>query len=429
MSTRSARTVSRSAANASASQAGPPASADQPVDRGAGAVVEQVEHVAVRVAGQRQLRWLDSRPCRYLAGDGSGQQQQPAGAGDHRRLLLGGRLEDLDADRVALVDQRRVGGDREAGAHLLDRAAAADRSPTPCRPVRATSGAAAVTVSRTSARSDACSAARSLPVATTRSPSTTRKVSRRWSGTLARSHASRGTVTPVIARSSRATASSKRTLPGRRAARSGRARPGRSRAPARSCVRSALGSDRISAITRSSRRPGTCQSKSSGAHPVEHRQRHVDGDAVGRRPGSNSYVSGSRDRLGAPHVGVRARVDLAAAGVDEHVAVEGQQVGLLPAGLLPPGVEVPAGHDVGGDPLVVEGEQRLVVDQDVAPAGPVLQLLDLVEQRPVVGEERVVGLPVALDQGVPDEQLPGQLRVDAAVVHLAGRPRSARRRG
>ena len=68
-----------------------------------------------------------------------------------------------------------------------------------------------------------------------------------------------------------------------------------------------------------------------------------------------------------------------------------------------------AGDDLGADPRVVEGEQRLVVDQDVAAAGPVLELLDLVEQRPVVVEERVVGPPVALDQRVADEQLPGQL--------------------
>ena len=36
--------------------------------------------------------------------------------------------------------------------------------------------------------------------------------------------------------------------------------------------------------------------------------------------------------------------------------------------------------DVVGDPLVVEVEQRLVVDQDVPAPRPVLQLLDLGEQ-------------------------------------------------
>ncbi len=42
-----------------------------------------------------------------------------------------------------------------------------------------------------------------------------------------------------------------------------------------------------------------------------------------------------------------------------------------------------------------------------------------VEELAVVGEELVVGAPVALDQRVADEQLAGGLRVDPAVVDLA----------
>src|SRR3712207_8926155 len=47
------------------------------------------------------------------------------------------------------------------------------------------------------------------------------------------------------------------------------------------------------------------------------------------------------------------------------------------------------------------------------------QLLDLAEQRPVVREEPVGGVPVALDEGVADEQLTTDDRVDPAVVDLA----------
>ena len=78
-----------------------------------------------------------------------------------------------------------------------------------------------------------------------------------------------------------------------------------------------------------------------------------------------------------------------------------------------------AGDDVLRNPLVVEVEERLVVDQDVAAPGAVLQLLDLAEEFAVVMEELVVGAPVALDQGVADEQVAGGLRVDTAVVDLA----------
>ena len=77
------------------------------------------------------------------------------------------------------------------------------------------------------------------------------------------------------------------------------------------------------------------------------------------------------------------------------------------------------GDDVGRDAGVVERVQRLVVDQDVAAAGAVLEFLDLFQQLPVLGEERVVGLPIAFDERMADEQLPAQRRVDAAVVDAA----------
>ncbi len=104
---------------------------------------------------------------------------------------------------------------------------------------------------------------------------------------------------------------------------------------------------------------------------------------------------------------------------DDQRPLEVEQVGVALPGLLPPGVEVPPGDDVRADPLVVEGEQRLVVDQQVAAPGALLELLDLLDQLAVLVEELVVGVPVAFDQRVPDEQLAGHLRVDLAVVDLA----------
>jgi hypothetical protein len=70
---------------------------------------------------------------------------------------------------------------------------------------------------------------------------------------------------------------------------------------------------------------------------------------------------------------------------------------------------VPPGDDVGRDGIVVEGEQRLLVDDQVAPPGPLLQLRGVGEQGAVGVEERVLRVPVALDQGVADEQLAGDL--------------------
>ncbi len=48
-----------------------------------------------------------------------------------------------------------------------------------------------------------------------------------------------------------------------------------------------------------------------------------------------------------------------------------------------------------------------------------LEFFDLLQQLLVAAEERVAGIPFPLDEGVPDEQLPRGLRVDAAVVDFA----------
>ncbi len=92
---------------------------------------------------------------------------------------------------------------------------------------------------------------------------------------------------------------------------------------------------------------------------------------------------------------------------------------IAPALVLPPAVEVRARHHVGRDPGVVEVVQRLVVDEDVAPPRARLELLDLVEQRAVGGEERVPCLPVALHERAADEQRARELGVDLPVGDLA----------
>ena len=79
-----------------------------------------------------------------------------------------------------------------------------------------------------------------------------------------------------------------------------------------------------------------------------------------------------------------------------------------------------ADTDLGGDAGVVERVDLVVADEQVAAAGALLDLLQLLAQPCVVAEEVVAGLPVALDERVPDEQLAGQ---------LAARPSRSRRDG
>ena len=74
----------------------------------------------------------------------------------------------------------------------------------------------------------------------------------------------------------------------------------------------------------------------------------------------------------------------------EHRGVEGEQVGVRAPGLLPPGVEVRAADHLGADPRVVEVEQRVLVDHEVATAGAVLELLGLLEQPEVLAVELLV---------------------------------------
>ena len=125
-------------------------------------------------------------------------------------------------------------------------------------------------------RSGSLSASRSLPRAASAPVLADHPVGRpEVLGHLDQSQASRGTTTPVGAAQVRSSASSSGSSPaGRR--RGTRALLGAGTKPTRSC----LGSERISAVTSSSRSPGTSQEKSSALDPVQGGDRDVDGEAV-----------------------------------------------------------------------------------------------------------------------------------------------------
>lgn len=142
--------------------------------------------------------------------------------------------------------------------------------------------------------------------------------------------------------------------------------------------------------------PGYEPVETDGLEVREQRDGDAGGDAVLLRARLELVGEGELDLALAPRIRVVALEHRRGVLVHHGVRRERQQVGLLPAGLLPPRVEVPGRDRLRADPLVVEVEQGLVVDDDVAPARAVFEFLDVLEQRPVVVEELVLCAPFAL---------------------------------
>ena len=159
-----------------------------------------------------------------------------------------------------------------------------------------------------------------------------------------------------------------------------------------------------------------------GGDPVEGGDRHVDGEAV--VGGAGLEVVADREGQALARCQASGKSSARTSSAVSWVSIAGSKVsrsGRAPPLLLPPLVEVGAADDLGADPGVVEVEQRVLVDDDVAPAGAVLELLGLLEQTLVLPEEAVPAGPLAVHQGVPDEELAAQLAVDPAERRRAGR--------
>ena len=295
---------------------------------------------------------------------------------------LVGRAEHAETDARALVEERRVHDDLVARTSCWSSTPAARRTSRSSRPVAANpeSAATSAIASANCGRSGSLRASRSLPrPCSAPASSTTRYVGRRCSGTLAQSQASRGTTTPVVDRAQRSSASRSGSSPAGHRGQEGPGPVGRRHEADPEVLRQApdQGGDQLLAQARDV--PGEVVV----GDPVEGRDRHVDGQAVvlgaglevvADREGQSGVVAAPPDLrvvLGADLVGRR---------VGEHLRVEGEQLGVGPPSLLPPRVEVHAADDVGADPGVVEVEQRVLVHDDVAAAGAVLELLGLLEQ-------------------------------------------------
>ena len=89
---------------------------------------------------------------------------------------------------------------------------------------------------------------------------------------------------------------------------------------------------------------------------------------------------------------------------------------------LPPRIEVACGSDIRGEARIVKVEEGVFVDNQTPTPHFFFDLRGLSEERIVVFDERVVPVPVALEQGVADEHVSRPLSVhsvvgDEAVTH------------
>ncbi len=199
-----------------------------------------------------------------LTGDGTVSRSSRRMPGAHRGVLLGRRREHPHVDRAARVDERREAAHGVAAADAFDGARqlvevvgpgaqpasfqlAGDRfARRPAGPARRVAPAAPRGPCRARPRCRPRTRRRTSPAGAT--------------GSLSRSKASIGTSTPVRRLQRRAAATrSSGSVPGSRVASTARAVSG----AGTKLRRRSFGSERISAVTSSSRSAGTCQANSS----------------------------------------------------------------------------------------------------------------------------------------------------------------------
>ncbi len=241
------------------------------------------------------------------------------------------------------------------------------------------------------------------------------KPSRRCAGSLSRSNSSRRTSTPVRRCSSRCSASSSGSSPGVSCGqhRAGGVGHRYEVAAQRLGQRADQRDDQLLAQGR--HLPAEVGTAEAGQHV----ERDVDGHPVVRAARVEAVGQGQLESVQLPRLLILP-LDLFE-GLRSHDvgSRQGEQVRMLATGLLPPRVEVPRRHDLGRDARVVEREQLVIADQQVAPPSAFLQRVDLGEQVAVVREEALLGVPVALDERVADEQLARRDRIDLRVPDAA----------
>ena len=102
--------------------------------------------------------------------------------------------------------------------------------------------------------------------------------------------------------------------------------------------------------------------------------------------------------------------------VDQDLLAEVEKVWLLGPPVAPPAIEPAHVGDVVRDAFGKPSHEGVVVDEQVGTALAGLDGEHVVDLLLVVGDECVGGIPVAGDEGVPDEQLVGNGGVEPPVL-------------
>ena len=154
---------------------------------------------------------------------------------------------------------------------------------------------------------------------------------------------------------------------------------------------------------------------------IQEQQRHLHGHAVGRvgcgtGRGGVEFVGERQLKFALhPRLGEGGRIQIGFLRHD-HVRIEIEQSGILVPGILPPFIEVPLGDHLRAHTLVVELEECLVIHTQITAAHAGFQFLNLGQDSLVAVEELMVGMPITLHQGMANEQLAAQFRINAPIV-------------
>ena len=151
-------------------------------------------------------------------------------------------------------------------------------------------------------------------------------------------------------------------------------------------------------------------------HLVQRKQRHIDRHAVSGIAGLVQVGGQTIDAAHAQRLGKGLRGDAGGFVAHQFFTGEQQQLRLLFDFVLVPMLTASAGAYVGGQLLVIKGEDQLFIHQHVLPARLVLKVLHLRNQLEVGGQKGQLAVPVAGHQRFLNEDFTRTDRVHPAEV-------------
>ena len=148
---------------------------------------------------------------------------------------------------------------------------------------------------------------------------------------------------------------------------------------------------------------------------VECEKRHGQGHAIVVGAGLEMVGRLKRHAAHAQTLRELAVVDAVGLLAHQQFARQLEQPRLSATGGSPPALKLLAAGDLGRHLGIEPVEEKLLVDQQIGSADTRLELTDLGHHFQVVTKKGAVGVPVASDQRLADQQFARQLRVDAAI--------------